>query len=131
MQLLAQAPHISIFLDEQNNWLYARWFGDQNLETVKSGCEKMLAQVRKTGVSKVLNDNRDVTSAWSDAANWGGTVWFPAMAAAGVDFFSWIYSPHAFSRLSTDISIGYTRGEVAIATFDNEQEAADWLRAQT
>ena len=59
---------------------------------------------------KVLNDNTRVTSMWSEAAEWAGKEWFPAMTAAGLHYFAWVYSPNLYSRLSTDLTLQFTGG---------------------
>ncbi|WP_229755103.1 hypothetical protein [Hymenobacter cavernae] len=76
---------------------------------------------------KVLNDNSLVTSMWSDAAEWGGRTWFPAMMEAGLEYFAWVYSPNIFSRLSTDLTIQHTTRPVVL-TFDNIDTAKAWLK---
>ena len=86
---------------------------------------RLLAQQR---THKVLNDNSQVTSMWSDAAEWGGRIWFPQMVAAGLDFFAWVYSPNLYSRLSTDLTLQYTPGvRPVVATFDDLETAKAWL----
>ena len=130
MKLLTDDPHLSLYFDEERQWLYANWKGDQNYETVQDGGLKILQQVAHTRTRKILNDNREVSSAWSDAANEGGQVWFPALAAAGVEYFAWVYSKHAFSRLSADIALGYVQEGPEIAVFDNIEDAESWLEEQ-
>ena len=129
MHLLLDTPSISISFDFQENWLYAEWKGEQNMESVQWGALEMLRLLKQEHCHKVLNDNRLVTSIWSDASEWGGKIWFPQMAAAGLHYFAWIYSPNAYSRLSTDLTLQYTpeTGPI-VATFDSIETARNWLR---
>ncbi|SHJ68064.1 hypothetical protein SAMN02745146_3683 [Hymenobacter daecheongensis DSM 21074] len=127
LRTLFETSSICIGYDYLNDWLYADWTGDQTLESVQAGCEQMLLLMARERCHKVLNDNTRVTSMWSDAAEWGGTVWFPAMAAAGLQYFAWIYSPNVYSRLSTDLTLRHTT-EPVIATFDEIETAKAWLR---
>ena len=129
MHLLLDTPSISISFDFIENWLYAEWKGPQDLESVQTGAREMLRLLQLERCHKVLNDNRRVTTIWSDAAEWGGQIWFPQMAAAGLQYFAWIYSPNAYSRLSTDLTLQYTDATGPIvATFDHIDTARNWLR---
>jgi hypothetical protein len=119
--------HISMNADRENRWLYVDWKGFQDNRTVKSGCLKMLDLLKKTGYTKVLNDNRNVLGTWSDAAEWVGKDWFPMMEAAGLKHFAWIYSKSTFSQLSADKSVDSLRAGVTTRLFNDEAEAKEWL----
>ena len=127
LRVLFEAPHIRISYDYLNDWLYADWTGDQDLESVQAGATKMLELMTAERCHKVLNNNTHVTSMWSDAAEWGGTIWFPAMAAAGLHYFAWVYSPNVYSRLSTDLTLKHTVQPI-VATFDDMATAQAWLQ---
>jgi len=119
--------NIHIELNEEENWLEVDWTGLQTLETVQSGCMTMFELLKKYQCVKDLNDNTNVIVSWSEAAEWGAEFWFPAMINAGLQHFAWIYSPEIFSKLSTDKTIDLTGGNI-FATFNDKQEAAEWLR---
>jgi len=127
LQILLDEPHIIIAYDHLNEWLYADWRGDQNLTTVQHGALEMLRLMQQQRCQKVLNDNTNVTSMWSEAAEWGGKEWFPAMTAAGLHYFAWVYSPNLYSRLSTDLTLQFTAGNPVVATFDELETAKAWL----
>ncbi|GAB2963812.1 hypothetical protein GCM10027048_36230 [Hymenobacter coalescens] len=127
LNTLFENAHVSIAYDYANEWLYANWTGDQDFDTVREGCLQLLALVRQERCHKLLNDNRQVTSMWSDAADWGGKVWFPLMAEAGLDFFAWVYSPNYYSRLSTDLMMSHATRPLVLA-FDDISTARAWLR---
>ncbi|UYZ57875.1 hypothetical protein [Hymenobacter latericus] len=118
---------ISIYYDFGNDWLYADWGAQQDLASVQAGALQMLECLKQERCHKVLNDNRKVQTIWADAAEWGGKVWFPAMAEAGLEFFAWVYSPNIYSRLSTDLTLRHTAKPI-VMTFDNMDTAASWLR---
>jgi hypothetical protein len=128
LQTLLEEPHIIISYDHLNDWLVADWHGDQNLATVQGGAMEMLRLMTQQRCHKVLNDNTQVTSMWSEAAEWGGKEWFPAMAAAGLQYFAWVYSPNTYSRLSTDLTLQFTAGNPVVATFDDVTTAMAWLK---
>ncbi|MCI1187758.1 hypothetical protein MON38_10030 [Hymenobacter sp. DH14] len=127
LQLLLHEPHIAISYDHLQEWLYADWQGEQNLASVQQGAHAMLQLLGQQRCHKVLNDNRHVTGMWSEAAEWAGNEWFPAMMAAGLRYFAWVYSPNVYSRLSTDLTLQFTRGNAVIATFDDVETARAWL----
>ena len=127
LQLLLNEPHISISYDHLNEWLYVNWQGEQNLDSVQRGGRDILRLFTQQRCHKVLNDNRHVTSMWSEAAEWAGKDWFPTMMDAGLDYFAWVYSPNVYSRLSTDLTLQFTRGNAVIATFDDLDTARAWL----
>lgn len=127
LQTLFEDSSIVIAYDHLNEWLYADWRGDHNLATVQQGCGEILRLLAQQRCSKVLNDNTRVTSMWSEAAEWSGKEWFPAMTAAGLRYFAWVYSPNIYSRLSTDLTLQFTSGNVIISTFDEIATANAWL----
>ena len=128
LQTLLEEPHITISYDHLHEWLVADWHGDQDLQSVQSGALELLRLMQLQRCHKVLNDNTEVTSMWSEAAEWGGTEWFPAMAAAGLEFFAWVYSPNVYSRLSTDLTLQFAVSSAVVATFDDIDTARAWLK---
>lgn len=127
LQTLFDDSTITIAYDHLNEWLYADWRGDQNLASVQQGAGEILRLLTQQRCEKVLNDNTGVTSMWSEAAEWGGKEWFPAMTAAGLRYFAWVYSPNIYSRLSTDLTLQFTSGNAIISTFDDIDTAKAWL----
>ena len=127
LQTLLEEANITIYYDHLNDWLLADWHGDQDLASVKHGAMEMLRFMQLQRCHKVLNDNSRVTSMWSEAAEWGGKEWFPAMTAAGLQYFAWVYSPNLYSRLSTDLTLQFTAGNPVVATFDEMETAKAWL----
>lgn len=128
-KLLILEPYIAIEYDVLNNWIYANWTGDQTKDTVMAGCEKILQCLVKEQCSKVLNDNTHVTSTWADASEWVARDWFPRMSREGLRFFAWVYSPNAFSRLSTDQTLNYNIPDVIAIPFSDIETAMAWLKA--
>ncbi|OON67727.1 hypothetical protein [Hymenobacter sp. CRA2] len=127
LNTLFENQYLTIAYDYANEWLYADWNGEQNFDSVHDGCLQMLEILKQERCHKVLNDNRRVTSMWSDASEWGGKVWFPLMAEAGLEYFAWVYSPNIYSRLSTDLMMSHTIRPLVLA-FDDINTASAWLR---
>jgi hypothetical protein len=128
LQTLLEAPHITIAYDHLNEWLLADWHGNQDLASVQQGSQEILRLMQLQRCHKVLNDNTRVTSMWSEAAEWAGKDLFPALAAAGLRYFAWVYSPNLYSRLSTDLTLQFAAGSPVVATFDDVDTAQGWLK---
>lgn len=128
LQTLLEDPHVTISYDHSNDWLYVNWHGDQDFASVQQGGSDILRLLRQQRCHKVLNDNDLVTSMWSDAAEWAGKEWFPAMTAVGLQYFAWVYSPNLYSRLSTDLTLQFAVGNPIVATFDDIETAQAWLK---
>lgn len=128
LQTLLESPAITISYDHADDWLLADWHGQQNLASVQHGGLELHRLLQAQRCRKILNDNTRVTSMWSDAAEWAGKVWFPLMAAAGLQHFAWVYSPNVYSRLSTDLTLQFTGAHPVVSTFDDADTAKAWLR---
>ena len=127
LQLLFDEAHLAISYDHGHEWLYANWQGAQTLSSVQQGGRELLRLLSQQRCHKILNDNRHVAGLWSEAAEWAGRDWFPAMMEAGLRYFAWVYSPNVYSRLSTDLTLQFTRGNAIVATFDDIDTAQAWL----
>lgn len=88
----------------------------------------MLGLLKKNNCAKVLNDNTDVLGNWSEAADWGGTVWFPEMQKAGLKFFAWVYSQNTFSKMAAHKSLDIMVGNITTQFFTDLQNAKEWLK---
>ncbi len=128
LQLLFEESYVTIAYDHENEWLYANWVGDQDLTSVQTGAREILRLLPLHHCHKILNNNTLVTSMWSEAAEWGGKEWFPAITTAGLQYFAWVYSPNLYSRLSTDLTLQFTVGNPIVATFDDVETATAWLK---
>lgn len=127
LQILLEEPTITISYDHLNEWLYVDWLGEHDLASVQHGGLEMVRLMRQQRCHKVLNDNTRVTGMWSEAAEWAGKEFFPAITAAGLQYFAWVYSPNLYSRLSTDLTLQFTAGSPVVATFDDVATAKAWL----
>jgi PAS domain S-box-containing protein len=122
-----QDPSITIIYNEEKARLDVNWTGFQDLSSVKNGGAQMLRMLAHNKVCKVFNDNRQVLGNWSEAADWAGKEWFPAMEKAGLQYFAWIFSDSVFAKLSAEKSVEVKDGG-AVTQFFTDGEAADkWL----
>ncbi len=129
-EILLKERSVIIEYNPEGNWLEVDWLGYQTVDSVKNGCERMLEFLIQYKCSKVLNDNTNVTGIWSGASAWVGGDWLPRMKEAGLECFAWVYSPSAFSRLSTDESLRNLKEKYIARTFDNKEEGLAWLRSR-
>ena len=127
LQTLFESSYLIIAYDHQNEWLLVDWRGDQNMKSVQDGANEALRLLTLHRCRKLLNDNTLVTGMWSEAAEWAGTDLFPALAAAGLEYFAWVYSPNVYSRLSTDLTLQFIPARPIVATFDDTETAKAWL----
>lgn len=88
----------------------------------------MLDLLKKNNCAKVLNDNSNVHGNWSEAADWGGTVWFPEMQKAGLKFFAWIYSQSTLSKMAAHKSLDVMVGNITTQFFTDIYNAKEWLK---
>ncbi len=119
---------IKINYNKEHHWIEADWTGFQNLESVQRGSLIMLDLLKKNHCTKVLNDNTHVLGNWSEAAEWGGNIWFPQMQNAGLQYFAWIYSPVTFSQLAAEKSANVMTGSITTHFFNNIKDAEIWLK---
>lgn len=128
-EVLLKEKSIVIEYDPVNNWILVDWIGYQTVDSVKHGCEKMLEFLSQYRCQKVINDNTNVTGIWSGASAWVGSDWLPRMSKAGLKQFAWVYSPSAFSRLSTDESLRNLNQKEIARTFNDMEAAREWLKS--
>lgn len=124
-----QDETINLQLNEQSNRLDVNWTGYQNFISVQDGCLIMLDLVKKNQVAKILNDNSNVMGNWSEASDWVSAECLPALAAAGVKYIAWIYSPSIFSQLAADKSADLVLSNITVQFFNDKTSAARWLDA--
>ena len=127
-QALLEGPYIAIYYDHLNDRLLGDWHGDQDLASVRHGAIKMLRPMKLQRRHKVRNDSTRVTTMRSEAAKWGGKVWFPATTEAGLQYLTWVYPPNLYSRLFTDLMLQCTTGNPVVAIFDEIDRAKAWLK---
>lgn len=123
--------YIEIYCPPDSAIMYVRWWGHQDMHSVKHGGRMMVDYLRSNGRSKVFNDNREVIGTWSEASDWAAEVWLPLMEDAGLQFFAWVFSASVFSQLSAQKSVDNKDKKSEIAFFYQAEDAIDWLNSFT
>lgn len=119
---------IEIEYDNTARCIIADWKGFHSLHTVKTGCIKLLDALSAYNCTKILNNNSNVLGTWDNAVDWVVNEWFPLAEAAGLQYIGWVYSSSTFSRLSADLTINKSAGNIIHKTFESLEEANNWLK---
>jgi len=127
MQSLSKQKNLEISYDPEHKYLYCNWLGFQNKESIMKSGLIILDLLKQKKVSKVLNDNSQVTGPWQEAAEWTATVWFPQMIEHGLKHFAWIFSPNIFSELSAKKAMPSSG---IVKSFNSYNDALSWLVLQ-
>jgi hypothetical protein len=62
--------YLSIYYDEQNNWIYNNWVGYVSPENVKLGSLAVLDALKKYKTPCGLNDNTELVGRWDQSVDW-------------------------------------------------------------
>jgi hypothetical protein len=124
MESLFKAKNIEITYDPVNRYMYCNWIGFQNKQSIMNSGSIILDLFKQKNISKILNDNTQVTGPWQEAAEWTATVWFPEMIKAGLRHFAWIFSPNIFAELSAKKAMP---ANDIVRSFNGYNEARKWL----
>ena len=124
---LIQLSYILIEADWQNKWLYVNWTGEQTRNSKKEGCKMILHAVSRTGFTKVLNDNRELTALWDTSLDWIKEEWFPDLRKRGVTTFAWIYAADSLLNFSIAEFTRNIRNGPVIKSFTDIEEGKAWL----
>ena len=127
MQSLSKQKNLEISYDPEQKYLYCNWLGFQNKDSIMKSGLIILDLLKQKRVSKVLNDNSQVTGPWQEAAEWTATVWFPQMIESGLKHFAWIFSPNIFSELSAKKAMPSSG---IVKSFNSYNDALSWLVLQ-
>jgi hypothetical protein len=122
--------YLTLERNQQENWIYAHWYGPQTLGCVMGGGLTHVEMLREQPCPKLLNDHRDLVGTFIDANDWIEQVWTPLIINAGLRYFAQVLSPDIFGQLSIanlQLRLG---DQLHIHQFDNLEEAQTWLRAQ-
>jgi len=121
---------LEIFIDEENQCIYANWKGIPSVEEVKTGVEMVLEAMVNYQLFTVLNDNRELQGTWTGAMEWIVNDWMPRAIEAGYKGIAYIYSKDVFARFSVDSLLKQTveKGPVKQKPFKDIEEAKNWLK---
>jgi len=125
--LVFQNSTVDIHYSERQRCLMVNWVGFQNRNTVKDGCNRILAMMEVHHCSRIFNDNSNVLGGWMEACDWIVNKWLPVAQHAGLEYLAWVYSPSTFSKLSTIYALSKFRGDIVAKAFDDRESGLSWL----
>ncbi len=109
--------------------LYSNWKGCNLSEgQIKEGSLHGIDLVKQYGLTKTINDNRQVIGVWDQAMDWVENVHFPKMTAAGLKKFAHVVSPDVFANLSAAIFSSKAKRILDIKLCQSYEEAVKWLK---
>jgi len=127
LQFLCSTPHVSVYFDAANNWLFIEWEGDVTLADVQLGCLEIAHCFLNTSYARILNSNLRITSVTPDIAGWLSGVFMPALELAGVQQLGWVLSPTLCGRNLVLDTLARC-SHMGINTFEDVEGAVSWLQ---
>ncbi|MEM9857438.1 MAG: hypothetical protein AAF843_08785 [Bacteroidota bacterium] len=129
MKLIKEGKQLKLYLDEENNWLYADWYGKVNDKWVIEGLELIYEAISEEGVGVLLNDNTNLNGTWTGVIEYVINDWYPKALNAGYRKVAFVYSQDIFTRFSVDVLRKQdTDSPVDQKTFYSIEEAKVWLK---
>lgn len=127
LQHLCSAPHVTVYFDSWNNWLYVDWEGELTLPAVQLACLEVARCYLTHAYPRVLNDNTHVTGVAREVTRWLASDFMPALDVAGVQQLAWVHSASVQGR---DMAMVTQRrlSHMAIALFEDVEGAVAWLQ---
>lgn len=127
LKLLCTAPHVNVYFDSWNNWLYVEWVGDLTLAAVQYACLEVAQCFVKHAYPRVLNSNTQVTSMPWDVAPWLIKHFFPGLHAAGIEQLAWVYAPNVQGH-GMAAQVVQQLPTLNIGLFNDIEQATSWLQ---
>jgi hypothetical protein len=127
LQHLCSAPHVNIYFDSWNNWLYIEWEGALTLSAMQYACLAVAQCFVKHAYPRVLNSHAQVTSVRWEVLPWLTKHFFPYLGLAGIEQLAWVHAPvtggfgltqHVYKHLP----------RLNIGVFADLEEATSWLQ---
>jgi hypothetical protein len=122
-------PFIRLNHRPEQPWLHADWIGFIDSERGQKACLAIVDALMHTGVSLLLNDNRNQSGPWPKLDEWLATVWVPALSGAGLKRMAHIHSASIFTQVSAKRFAQDVIQGIEFAHFDDENQAIEWLQA--
>lgn len=124
---LCAAPHVRVYFDSWNNWLYVEWEGKLTLPVVQYACLEVAECFVQHAYPRVLNSDAQVTSLPWEVGPWLAKHYFPGLKLAGIEQLAWVHAPtmrgrslaeHVLRQLPT----------LNVGLFSDVEQATSWLQ---
>jgi hypothetical protein len=124
---LCSAPHVEVYFDKSNNWLFIDWEGELTLPDVQHACLEIARCYLTHSYPRVLNSNAHVTSISPDVSVWLAGHLLPALGLAGVEQFAWVVAQTLRGRKGA--LDAYNRlPHMSVNLFYDIEQAVAWLK---
>lgn len=127
LTFLCAAPHVTIYFDSWNNWLYVEWEGALTLPAVQYACLELAECFVKHAYPRVLNNDSQITSLPWEAAPWLAKHFFPHLKQAGIQQLAWVHAPIVWGLGHTTQLLQHL-SHLNISLFADMEEATTWLQ---
>jgi hypothetical protein len=118
----------AIYYDDSLHAVVMRWRGYATSQEFREGTELMLETLESNGAAKVFADIKEMAIIGMEDQAWLNADFLPRAIAAGFRAIA-IIRPHAYFNKVAVESISYKvdKEKLAIAFFDNDRSAKEWL----
>jgi hypothetical protein len=101
-------------------------FGEAFTTALNAGLEAL----KKNHATKWLSDDRKNPVVTKEDTEWGQTVWFPAVKAAGWKYWAIVQPEKILAKTSMDAFIKqYSELGISARMFSNPEDALKWLES--
>lgn len=127
LKLLCATPHVNVYFDSWNNWLYVEWEGVLTLPAVQYACLEVAECFVEHAYSRVLNDDSQITSLPPEVAPWLSNHFFPHFTMAGIKQLAWVHAPH-LRGLTYATHVIQQLPHLNVSLFADIEQATHWLK---
>ncbi|WP_299824337.1 STAS/SEC14 domain-containing protein [uncultured Pontibacter sp.] len=124
-------PYLTIYYNEQHNWVYNNWIGYVTPDNVKQGSLAVLDALETYHTPLGLNDNRELVGPWDQVVGWIETEWIPRAEKAGLQFYALVVDAEAFAAASAAKMLNKVHNKFDMRIFNDITAAEDWLQKCT
>lgn len=129
LETILKENTVSVYYDQSAKWLYLSWYGPQSASGRKYAFDQALDFLKTSGCTKILNDNTNNTSTWTDCALWVAEDWLPRAEQAGLKSLAWVYSRNPEVRQTAKDLLSRLSSKAIIIAFEDISDAQNWLHA--
>lgn len=127
LELLRYSPHIHIYYDSSNDWLFVDWQGDVTVAAAQLACLELAYTCLHRPYRRVLVSTVQVTSVDWEVPAWLAREFLPYLALAGVEQLACVSGRSARGRAVLQDLVNRLP-PLPITVFDDLEMAVNWLQ---
>ncbi|MDF7815188.1 hypothetical protein [Hymenobacter sp. YC55] len=124
----ADGSWCTLFYDETERWLRARWGGYVDPLEAMRGAQAYLATAGPLHCPYLLNDNVALRGPWFDSVDWLQQAWLPHALRLGLRYIAHVVQADTRVDVLTLTFPEPVVGQLELQLFHTVAEAEDWLR---